>query len=121
MEKKRETILGWMIFVGMISHYLFGYFFWDKLGSDLIYSITAYFLMDIMGMVIFVLALTRFLKGLGCLGMILGTYYFYMEFRDPMVWNDVDFKGLPTFGLSVLNLFFVWYYTDLFKKLKIKK
>lgn len=107
-----------MIIIGLISHYLFGYFFWDKLGSDLIYSITAYFCMDVWGLVVFILATTRFLKGLGCLGMILGTYYFYMEFRDPMVWNNTDFKGLPTFGLAVINLFFLWYYTDLFKKVK---
>jgi len=74
--------------------------------------------MDVFGLVVFILATTRLLKGLGALGMILGTYYFYMEFRDPMMWDEVDYKGLPTFCLAVANLFFIWYYTDLFKKRK---
>ena len=76
--------------------------------------------MDIFGLCVFILATTKILKGLGALGMVLGTYYFYMEFRDPMMWDDMDFKALPTFFLSVANLFFVWYYTDLFKSKKRK-
>ena len=121
MGKQKETVLGWIIFAGLIFHYLFGYFFWDKIYNVNIYYISAYFLMDVMGLVIFIIATTKFLKGIGAAGMLFGSYYFYMEFRNPMVWNDIDYKGLPTLVLMILNLGFLWYYTDIFKRLKIKK
>ena len=95
-----------------------GIFFWDKIGSEKIYSITAYFCMDIFGLVVFILANTKFLKGAGCLGMALGSYFFYMEFDDPYNWEVANYKGLATLVLMTINLFFVWYYTDLFKNLK---
>lgn len=117
-QVKKELILGLMIFIGLISHYVFWYFFWDKIGTEKLYSITAYFCMDIWGLVVFVLANTRFLKGLGCLGMVLGSYFFYMEFNDPQNWEVSDYKVGCTFFLLIINLFFVWYYTDKFKKLK---
>jgi len=119
LKKSKETILGWLIFIGLVSHYVFGYFFWDKLEYDRVYCITAYFCMDIWGLVVFIIANKKVLKGAGCLGMILGTYYFYMEFNDPFVWAGNDYKGLATLALLIVNLFFLWYFTDIFKKLKI--
>lgn len=107
-----------MIFIGLLSHYFFGYFLWDKIGTEKLYSITAYFCMDVWGLVVIILSKTRLLKGFGYLGMVLGTYYFYMEFNDPYNWQVEDYKGGATLLLSFINLFFLWYYTDLFKKLK---
>jgi len=118
MEKNKENVLGCMIFVGLISHYLFGYFLWDKILGDMLYSITAYFCMDVFGLTTFILAKTRFLKGLGCLGIALGTYYFYMEFNSPYNWEVNDYKGLATLGISGINLFFIWFYTDILKNIK---
>ena len=115
---KTESVLASIIFIGLISHYLFGYFFWDVIGSEKVYSITAYFCMDIWGLCLFVLANTKILKGMGCLGMVLGTYYFYMEFQDPSNWKVEDYKGFATFSLAGINLAFVWHFTDKFKKLK---
>ncbi len=120
-EIKKETILGLMIFIGLISHYVFGYFFWDKIGSEKIYSISAYFCMDVWGLVVFILAKTKTLKGAGCLGMVLGSYFFYMEFNDPQNWRVSDYKAGCTFLLLVVNLAFVWHYTNLFQRLKNKK
>jgi len=117
--KEKESILGFAIFIGLIAHYVFGYFFWDKIGYDRVYCITAYFCMDVWGMVVFIIAKGKILKGAGALGMVLGTYYFYMEFNDPFVWAGNDYKLLATLALSIMNLFFIWYYTDLFKKIKI--
>ena len=74
--------------------------------------------MDIWSLVFYIVAGTRFLKGMGCLGMALGTYFFYMEFNDPYKWLGQDYKGLATFMLLIVNLFFVFYYTDKFKNLK---
>lgn len=118
MSKKKENILAAIIFIGFISHYCFGYFFWKELGSEKIYSITMYFCADIWGLVLFLLACGRILKGLGVLGMVLGTFFFYMEFQDPYNWEVVDYRNLATLTLSSINLFFVLYYTDVFKKLK---
>jgi len=118
MRKNTETILGWMIFTGLVSHYVFGYFLWDVIGTEKLYSITVYFCGDISGLCLFIIARTRFLKGMGCLAMVLGTYFFYMEFNDPQNWKLEDYKGGCTFLLLIVNLFFVWYYTDKFKKLK---
>lgn len=116
---KNEKILGLMIFIGLMSHYVFGYFFWDKIGTEKLYLITAYFCMDIFGLVVFILAKTKFLKGLGCLAMVLGTYYFYMEFNDPQNWRVGDYKMGCTFLLLIVNLVFVWIFTDKFKNLKL--
>lgn len=55
---------------------------------------------------------------MGGFGMALGTYFFYMEFNDPMNWKVQDYKGLATFILAIINLFFILFYTDLFKNAK---
>lgn len=74
--------------------------------------------MDVFGLCLYIIATTNFLKGMGGLGMALGTYFFYMEFNDPMNWRVQDYKGLATFVLAIINLFFILYYTDLFKNIK---
>lgn len=117
MEKKKENILAAIIFVGLISHYVFGYFFWDKLGSDRIYSITAYFCMDLYGFLVYLLSKGKILKGMGALGMLLGTYYFYMEFQEPYLWVSRDYL---TLALTLVNIFFIWFFTEKFKNKTIK-
>lgn len=114
MNKKTENILAAMLVVGLVSHYFIGYFLWDKLGSEKIYSITAYFCMDIWGFVVYLLACGKVLKGVGALGMLLGSYFFYMEFNDPSLWVERDYMTLT---LVAINCFFIWHFTDKIKKL----
>ena len=113
MSKNKENILAAVIFVGLISHYFIGYFLWDKLGSEKIYSITAYFCMDICGFVVYLLASGKLLKGMGGLGMLLGSYFFYMEFNDPSLWDVRDYL---TLGLVAMNCCFIWLFTDKMKR-----
>jgi len=116
MSNKKENILGVVLFIGILSHYCLGYFFWDKLGSEKIYSITAYFNADVYGFIVYLLSKGKLLKGMGALGMVCGSYFFYMEFNDPNLWGIRDFL---TLGLVVTNCFFVWFFTDKFKQKKL--
>ena len=116
--KNKEAVLVWAIFIGLFLHHFFGYFFWDKIPNVNVYYISVYFCMDVWGLVVFLIATKNILKGAGCLGMVLGTFYFYKELNNPEVWVDNDYKLLAMFFLSIVNLFFIWYYTDIFKKLK---
>jgi len=112
MDKKKEPVLAIVLFIGLISHYLLGYFFWDKLGSDRVYSITAYFCMDVWSFVVVLLSRTKILQGMGLLGMMLGMYFFYMEFQEPELWVQRDYL---TLGLVLSNVYFLWYFTGKFK------
>lgn len=116
MDKRKENILAIILFVGLVSHYFIGYFLWDEIGSEKVYSITAYFCMDLWGFVVYLLANGRALKGMGGLGMVCGTFFFYMEFNDPSLWNKRDFM---TLGLVIINCCFIWFFTDKIKKTKI--
>jgi len=112
VSKQKENILAVVLFIGLVSHYFIGYFLWDKLGSEKIYSITAYFNMDLWGFVVYLLATSKTLKGMGALGMVCGSYFFYMEFNDPYLWNTRDYL---TLGLVSVNCGFIWYFTDKIK------
>lgn len=112
MPKNKENILAAILFVGLVSHYFIGYFLWDKLGSEKVYSVTAYFCMDLWGFVVYLLASSKLLKGMGGLGMVCGSYYFYMEFNDPNFWGVRDFL---TLALVFTNCLFLWFFTDKFK------
>ena len=68
--------------------------------------------MDIWGFVVYLLANAKALKGMGAFGMILGSYFFYMEFNDPSLWNLRDYL---TLGLVAVNCGFIWIFTDKFK------
>jgi len=116
MSKQKESILAWVMAIGFLSHYIFGYFFWDEIKVANIYYISVYFNMDILGFVVYLLAHSRILKGMGALGMILGTYYFYMEFNDPASWILRDYL---TLGLLFANCFFLWLFTDKIKNKKL--
>lgn len=109
MSKKQETILAVVLAVGLVSHFFLGYFYWDKLGSERIYSLTAYFCMDLWGFVVYLLANGRILKGMGALGMVCGAFFFYMEFNDPNLWIQRDYL---TLALVLGNSFFIWVFTD---------
>jgi hypothetical protein len=112
MDKRKENIIAGIMFIGLVSHYLFGYFFWDELTAVNIYYITVYWCMDLWGFTVYLLACGRILKGVGALGMLLGSYFFYMEFNDPSVWAERDYL---TLGLVFSNCFFIWYFTDKIK------
>lgn len=112
MNEKKENILGVILFVGLISHYLFGYFLWDKLGGEKLYSVTAYFNADVYGFIVYILAKSKWLKGMGALGMVLGSFFFYQEFNEPSSWVERDYL---TFGLVFANCFFIWHFTEKFK------
>ncbi|MES2382415.1 MAG: hypothetical protein V4538_15315 [Bacteroidota bacterium] len=113
MTKAQETILGWVVFVGLISHFGLGYFFWDVIKVVNIYYVSIYFMVDVMGFVIYLTSReSKMLKGMGALGMVLGTFYLYREFNNPMYWTERNFI---TLGLVLSNTFFIWYFTDKIK------
>jgi len=112
VSKRKENILALVLLIGLVSHYFIGYFLWDKLGSEKIYSITAYFNMDLWGFVVYLLANGRVLKGMGGLGMVCGSFFFYMEFSDPYFWSVRDYL---TLGLVGMNCGFIWMFTDKIK------
>lgn len=118
MQQYKETILGWVLFTGLVSHFLFGYFLWDIVGTEKLYTITVYFVIDMMGLVAVILSTVQFLTNMGYLAMAFGTFYFYMEFNDPYNFQVANYRTHATLVLSFINLFFFWHYTDLFKKLK---
>lgn len=69
--------------------------------------------MDVFGFVVYMLANGKVLKGMGALGMVCGTFFFYMEFNDPNLWVKRDYL---TLGLVFVNCYFIWFYTDKLKK-----
>ena len=74
--KEKENKIAIMMFIGLVSHYCFGYFFWGVLPKVNIYYLTVYFNMDVWGFTVFMLAReSKFLKGIGMLGMLLGSLY----------------------------------------------
>ena len=75
-DKQKEDFAAVIMFIGIASHYLFGYFFWGVLPKVNIYYLTVYFNMDVWGFTVFMLAReSKFLKGIGMLGMLLGSLY----------------------------------------------
>jgi len=112
VKKKKENILTCIIFVGFIAHFVVGYFFWDKIGIENLYRLTGYFCMDLWGFIVFLLANTRWLKGMGALGMILGSYYSYILLQDE------DVKDYFMFGVMLSNVFFIWFFIEKFKQQK---
>lgn len=116
MDKKKETILALVLFIGLASHFLLGYFFWDEIKIVNIYYVSIYFLCDVFGFVVYLLATSKALKGMGALGMILGTFYLYREFNDPSLWIKRDYI---TLGLVFVNCFFIWLLTDKVKNKNI--
>jgi len=75
--------------------------------------------MDVTGLILIILCehlKANSLKVAGLLLMILATYFIYMEFNDPYNWRVVDYKLLAILCISFLNLFFIYYFTDLLKK-----
>jgi len=114
-EKRKENILSAIILLSLFFHYLIGYFCWDKVLVSFgnLYYLTAYFCMDVFGLSVFILAKGLNLKLTGMLGMVLGSYFFYKEFRNPHSWGDSDFSTIFMMGL---NVGFVFFFID--KKLK---
>ena len=112
MDKRTEKILSIVLFFGLMSHFLFGYFFWDEIKMVNIYYVSIYFLTDVCSFIIYLISRTKILKGIGALGMVLSIFYIYMEFQDPSYWVERDYL---TLALVLVNCGFVWYYTDKFK------
>lgn len=108
--KEKENKIAIMMFIGLVSHYCFGYFFWGVLPKVNIYYLTVYFNMDVWGFTVFMCARkSELLKGMGCLGMVLGSYFFYMEFNDPATWTQRDYM---TLAMMFFNVFFIWVFTE---------
>jgi len=102
--------------IGLIMHYYLGYFLWDKISFINLYYISFYFCMDLWGFIVFMLATkSALLKGAGGLGMVLGSYFMYMEFHDPMNWQERDYTMLVMVGM---NCAFIWFITE---NIKFKK
>jgi len=112
MQKNKETILAAVLFMGLIMHFGLGYFFWDEFKSINLYYLSVYFLADVFSFVIYLLATSKVLKGMGAFGMVLSLYYIYMEFNDPSYWVERDYV---TLGLTIVNCGFIWHFTDKIK------
>lgn len=109
MNERKENILASILFIGLGLHFGVGYFFWDEIKVVNIYYVSIYFMVDVFGLVVYLLATGSLLKGIGALGMALGTFYLYKEFNDPAYWIERDYT---TMGLVFANMAFIWYYTD---------
>jgi hypothetical protein len=124
MNTHKKTILSIVVIIGIVMHFSIGYFHWDivagKDGTDILYGVTAYFLMDVLGLCLFVLheqLKSSILRGVGILLMILSTYYIGMEFNDPYNWAALDYKILAVLVMAFINLGFIFYFTDILRKL----
>lgn len=109
MNKRKENILAVVVFIGLITHFLFGYFFWDEIKFVNIYYVSTYFLCDVLSFTVYLIATAKWLKGIGALGMVLSVFYIYMEFQNPTYWVQRDYL---TLGLVIVNCGFIWFFTD---------
>jgi len=116
MQKNKESILAVVLFVGLVSHFGIGYFFWEEIKFVNVYYLTVYFLFDVFGFVVYLLATSKALKGIGALSMVVSLYYIYMEFNNPSFWVERDYL---TLGLTLANCAFIWFFTDKFKNKSI--
>ena len=106
-DKKTQDRLAAVMFVGLIAHYYFGYFLWDKISFINLYYMSLYFCMDLFGFVVFMLATkSDFLKATGAAGMLMGSYFMYMEFHNPMMWEERDYTMLM---MVAMNCCFIWF------------
>ncbi len=103
--------------MGLAMHFGVGYFYWDKVKFVNIYYVSAYFLFDTLGLVIYLVAQSKVLKGIGAITMALSTYYLYMEFNDPAYWEERDYI---TLGLVLVNMVFIWLFADKIKNSNVK-
>lgn len=70
--------------------------------------------MDVLGLVTLIIGSSSFLRESGVFLMVLGTYFFYMEFNDPINWKNQDYT---TLFLLIINIFFLrLYYNKIRKK-----
>lgn len=136
MNKKKDIALSIIVIMGIIVHYYFGYFKWDLFVQhyevidgqrvntfDILFGLSLYFCMDVLGLALFVIssaAKANFLRWVGAGSMLIATVYFYMEFNDPHYWTVEKFKWPASITLSVINLFMLWYFIDLYR-LKTKQ
>jgi len=116
MQKNKESILAVVLFVGLVSHFGIGYFFWDTIKFVNIYYLSIYFLCDVFGFIIYLIATYKILKGVGALTMVLSLYYIFMEFNNPSFWVERDYL---TLGLCLTNCLFIWFFTDKVKSRKV--
>ncbi len=112
MDKQAENILTTVLFVGVSLHFSIGLFFYDKLPVGNIGKICLFFSMDVQGFVLFLLSHKKVFKGLGALGMILGSYLLYKELVTD---NSLTEKDYLTMGLLFSNCYFIWLITDKLK------
>ncbi len=102
--------------MGLAMHFGVGYFYWDEFKFVNVYYVSAYFLFDTLGLVVYLIARSWWLKAIGAVTMTLSTYYLYMEFNDPTYWQHRDYI---TLGLIFGNLFFIWLFADTLKNKNI--
>jgi hypothetical protein len=113
-DKQREDRLAYALFFSVICHYFLGYGFWNKFTNINIFYVTLYFCMDMWGFATYLLSRdSKLLKGAGALGMVLGSYYFYMEFNTPESWEARD---VLTLVMILCNVGFLMLFTDKIKK-----
>lgn len=113
-EKQREDKLAYALLFSIVAHYFLGYGFWSNFSSINIFYVTLYFCMDIWGFAVYILSReSKLLKGAGVMGMILGSYFFYMEFNSPEYWETRDFITLV---MIMCNIVFIMLFTEKIKQ-----
>jgi len=117
IDKTKENILAGVLALAIISHFGVAYFLWRWLPIDRIYYLTLYMNMDVWGLAVFVLTReSKWLRGIGMLGMAIGSFYLYIEFRgNPTKWTPINFV---TIIIILINTCFIWHFSD---KIKNKK
>lgn len=110
---KKDNLIACAFWIGLLVH-LMGYFLADEVKGINIYLLTVYFNMNMLGLVTMVVGNTSFLRDSGVFLMILGTYFFYMEFNDPMKWDRKDYSTLVLLMVNIL--FLRIYYNKMRKK-----
>ena len=109
---KKNNIITAAFWIGLLVH-LMGYFFAGEFKNINICLLTVYFNMNMLGLVTLIVGNTAGLREGGVFLMVLGTYFFYMEFNDPMNWKNRDFT---TLFLLITNIFFLRLYYNKIRK-----
>ena len=115
MDKRTETILGWLIGIGLLLH-IAGYFFWSFIKVINLYYVSVYFMMMNCGLAFMAVANTKIFKFVSVGMFCFGGQFLFMEFAGkPDDWTRVD---LWTFALIGINGFLGSYLIDKYKKAK---
>ena len=110
--KNKENIVTAAFWIGLLVH-LMGYFLAGEFKDVNIYLLTVYFNMDMLGLVTLIIGSSVFIRESGVFLMVLGTYFFYMEFNNPMLWTRENYTTLI---MLIVNVGFLRIYYNKIRK-----